>query len=351
MRSHFKGLLIYFLFYTLLFNKALQASDENFSELQNLIATYVAQLPTIEDRSMELPAYLVKYHPKQEIEDYEKFAKRVEFLVEKASDEFKILIPAFPCKSKNLEKKVISQAPDVGELLALATLDHLAFDIEKLINRKVVIYLLNDALILPQELAVDEIYVKSYREKIANLVQDFFPDRFVLTDLYELLTLMDKKEQSKEDFLQSFEFLAGKSTLHLEDDIRVGTVDQELDCTYYKQLFQTKAKGLSLSSTERRMLAKQIAEGIETRSSVFANFLKEVESQFLRLSIIDRPFAEEKLSINLLYGQGRKTPWHYAPVLDQEKKCRLEKRRDCSKFNFYEFPYRFKLACYMCENH
>ena len=212
------------------------------------------------------------------------------------------LLPAFPFKSKN-PAKVLGDDPDLGDLIALETLSHMARQIKDVYGPGARINLIADGVLCAEALGVSENEVTAYVLKIRQLIS---LNNMPLT--IQQLDNLDHVKTYGKKFDQLTKILDAVPVA--ESDHLASFVSREMQGAYYVVKY---GDGLNEQVENAKTL-------ISTRSLKFSALLQEITAgqEFIRLSIHknNRDISVKK-HIQLIINQPRGgTPWHNAPFVD-----------------------------------
>jgi hypothetical protein len=102
----------------------------------------------------------------------ELFVEKVALLVRRRLP-ISFVLPAFPCKSRNRERKVSGTAPDKGELLSLARLAQLVRDVESNTGYPAKMIVVSDGRVFADLVKVSDDLVSEYSRRIRELGSRF----------------------------------------------------------------------------------------------------------------------------------------------------------------------------------
>lgn len=101
------------------------------------------------------------------------FSKSIDFFTSRWQP-LEAVLPAFPCKSSNIEK-VAGDMPDKGEELALSRLIQFADSIAKIYPPGIIIWIVSDGHVFSDCIGVDDSKVNRYFQELQNLYQNLKP--------------------------------------------------------------------------------------------------------------------------------------------------------------------------------
>lgn len=132
------------------------------------INAYRDSLPRIEEteipESLRITNFLLRFCPlpKEEIQGVEDLHSKIDDLVNQKK-ELIMYMPGFPCKSRS-RKKCINDTPDLGEYLALKTLEHMCAEITKIYSPAARIIIVSDGHIYQNEIVAPTRIIALYHE-------------------------------------------------------------------------------------------------------------------------------------------------------------------------------------------
>ncbi|KAF5646711.1 Pyoverdine biosynthesis [Fusarium tjaetaba] len=89
----------------------------------------------------------------------------------KAEAPIKLILPAFPFKSPNRSNKVLGALPDLGEAIALETLQGLCDNIQDIYEHGAHCYITSDGLVYNDILGVDDLDVLNYGQELRDMAK------------------------------------------------------------------------------------------------------------------------------------------------------------------------------------
>ncbi len=357
--------------------------DEPESKLASICRKYRAGLPKIdlrgdlkspEQKATAIVQFLNKFRPPTlQLQGEDQLIQKVKGFIE-LDKPLQFLLPSFPFKSKNTEKKVIGPDPDLGELLGLTTLEHVCRQISELYSPGAKVTLVTDGVYCAEPIGVSEMEATMYVDQIKTLIK-------ALDAPIEILSLADFEESPTyhKSFEEILKILDGYNLTQLgvsyNPTILRDFALKEIGCTYYHTL--AKARALRLVKTQKNFkglfeefkktlqdldydqvlirleeknrdekdlelqrvflsiknaldqahnkiykdLLKEIPEVISRRTKQFGCYLSSIinEDQVIRLSnYMQHPDMSLKLPFCLIYGDGVPgTPWHHTPIVHE----------------------------------
>ncbi|KAJ1555961.1 dityrosine synthesis enzyme, partial [Cladochytrium tenue] len=188
------------------------------------------------------------------------FTASVRFYIERNLP-VRFVLPAFPCKSPNTEQKVLGSLPDLGEELALRTMDITGRKIKEVYPPGVSFLIVSDGHVFSDLLGVNDDAVVQYGETLRSMAHGMgLSSPFAFRGLDDLL-LMDGTSD------------ASLSLLGLEDV----KLEQPLDSTITPDANRARRILLATGGSTEDVLHKEIKENPEVTSLYrgFSRFLLE----------------------------------------------------------------------------
>lgn len=271
--------------------------------INRVIEQYKSSLPIISlDKSIlrehVIAQFLIQFCPaKNNISGYEDLQAKIGSLIAQEKP-LLMYLPGFPFKSIN-RTKCISALIDVGELLALITLEHIAKQIEQVYS-PVQITIVSDGYAYKTPVDPDDEVIAHYHAQLQGLLTKFSHLRF-------------------QDGL-SFGGDACDAGV-LRDAVKrevIGSWTQENQETADDMAIFIKRDSAFLGLTSANIT--QVSMIMVQCSMKYGQFLKKhyPEQDFIRLSVHPHADVSKKLGINLIY-RNKGTPWHNAVVVVDEQ--------------------------------
>ncbi len=239
---------------------------------------------------------------------------RVEAMIARG-EPIKLVLPAFPAKSPNLQK-VTGALPDFGEELALRFLQDRCDAIREIYPAGAELTICSDGRVFSDVVGVSDDDVTAYRLQLKEMI-----DRRGLRSL-SVFDLDDVNPQSSYDDMRTW--LVEKYAESVEE-IRQRTIDhahhQELFNGIHRFMFEDLAEcERALSRTQCKKLSKQRAYEVIQRSNAWSRLLGTVFPDALRLSIHPQAAHSEKIGILLVESDDVwLTPWHGVALLRADR--------------------------------
>jgi L-tyrosine isonitrile synthase len=232
------------------------------------------------------------------------------------------VLPAFPCKSPNTERKVLGTLPDKGEELALLNLEHLCCAVQHIHTPGCEIVIVSDGRVYADIVGVSDDTVTAYRNELQQMgsfphlsfqgLEEFFP------------------AHTHEAMRQRLVHQYGSSVEDIREAIRVDHDMNRLYCGLTRFLIEDKLwMGRSKRSIKKE--CKQNAIEMMVRSEAYSALIKQAFPEHIRLSIHPHDPDTDKFGINLIPGCSEwGTPWH-GVMVQSGNKWQLMKRHQAER--------------------
>lgn len=238
----------------------------------------------------------------------------------------RMIIPAFPWKSVNRMEKVIGALPDFGEELALARLDALCRDIQKVYSPGAEVHIATDGLVFNDLLGISDDDTWNYSVELMKMAAEKGFHTIKITRVMDVLGLTEGQEMTKELYMSTVAEARKQLEAQFGDayrDVRKLMKDDEdtmlTYCGFIRFLrtdlrYSTVAAHAKTSGDYRRV-TKEVAMGMMMRAESFTKIILANRGDYVRLSVHPSSGAV-KLSIPLVPQRGEdgwpRTPWHCA---------------------------------------
>lgn len=272
--------------------------------LESIIVDYISTLPFPESQREDISPgtaivnFLIKFCPPDTaLDGVDILIAKIDYLISQ-DKELKLYLPGFPFKSCN-KTKCIGFEPDLGEFLALTTLEQIAQGIA-FFHPKTSITIVSDGYAYKTLTDPSDDEIAMYHHLLQNLVEHF--PHVIFQDGLSL-----GSERIKPEELRSAVAAQKQTawTLENEETLKDMQIFMKRDCAL-----------LHLSDLQIKDLSLMTMIG----SSQYAQFLKNYfpEEDYIRLSVHPHTNVSKKLGINIIWGQ-KGTPWHNAIVINRKK--------------------------------
>ncbi|KAJ1548125.1 dityrosine synthesis enzyme [Cladochytrium tenue] len=298
------------------------------------------------------------------------FTASVRFYIERNLP-VRFVLPAFPCKSPNTEQKVLGSLPDLGEELALRTMDITGRKIKEVYPPGVSFLIVSDGHVFSDLLGVNDDAVVQYGETLRSMAHGMgLSSPFAFRGLDDLLlmdgtsdaslTLLGPENANLEQPLDStitpdanrarrILLATGGST----EDVLHKEIKENPEVTFLYRGFSrflledlTHPTLVSLpSKSARKNLCLRLAFLMIMRNRAYSALVALMYPLHIRLSIHPHPNSGPKFGIRLIHPsylhQGRQatammemfhtpTPWHNCIVRDADGSHMLIKKSKLS---------------------
>ncbi|MFD2786141.1 isocyanide synthase family protein [Hymenobacter rubripertinctus] len=222
-----------------------------------------------------------------------------------------LILPAFPAKSPN-RRKVLGELPDLGEEIALITLQTLCHDIRQVYAPGARISICADGRVFADLVQVSDEAVSAYNQALKAQLA-----RLAATDL-DVVNL--------EDLLPATSFDAARAWITERYAEPLAELKQRVqDTEHHRSLFNgihrfvtEDGQALEPEKSKSRVKeeAKQVAYEVIRRSNAWTRLLAEVFPQAVRLSIHPHHPHADKIGLRITRAQDDwLTPWHGVVLL------------------------------------
>lgn len=234
-----------------------------------------------------------------------------------------LVLPAFPAKSPNPEK-TIGPDPDLGELLALQSLDALCHDIGRIYAPGARLIICSDGRVFSDLVLVPDEHVDGYKVALRNLIEDFdltTLETFNLEEVYQRQSYAEMRQELVRDYATPLPQLMAEAKQDMDlrrlfNGIHRFVSEDRFVLQRYK----------SRSAVRRE--AHTVAYEVIQRSNAWSRLVAAHFPGALRLSIHPQPAHSFKIGVRMLRTTDIwATPWHGA-VLATDDDYVLVKRRD-----------------------
>lgn len=225
-----------------------------------------------------------------------------------------IVLPAFPAKSPNLTK-VVGTLPDVGEELALASLNRLCERIGEIYPPGARVTICSDGRVFNDLVDVADDDVTAYRLAIHRIIAEHeltHLDTFDLDDIFPSMTYDEARAHLDASYAEDL--------VDLQQRIKESPVQHALFNGIHRFLFEdTLAVHPDLSRNKARNVAKEKAYQVVRRSNAWGRLVAIEYENSIRLSIHPQPAHSPKIGVTFSPSTNVwLTPWHGVAVLDDD---------------------------------
>jgi L-tyrosine isonitrile synthase len=231
-----------------------------------------------------------------------------------ADEPIEFALPAFPCKSPNLNK-VAGTLPDEGERLGLLTLQRLCNDIEGIYPPGARVTICSDGHVFADVIGVADAAVTDYKDNLKQLIRAESLSHlrtFDLRDMWGDEEIESKRLRLERGWMSSIEDLR----MQARTDGEVARVIRGMT-----RFLREDAGYTSGTSSHKQREAKHRAYRVVARSRAWGAIIRNLMPRAVRLSIHPQPLGAEKFGISLVplaeSDSGWATPWHSVVRYDE----------------------------------
>ncbi|HLW41352.1 MAG TPA: L-tyrosine/L-tryptophan isonitrile synthase family protein [Flavobacterium sp.] len=237
------------------------------------------------------------------------------------------ILPAFPAKSPNPEK-VLGTMPDLGEEIALTTLENLCKEIKSIYSPGASLTICSDGRIFSELVGITDELVTEYVENIKELITKLNLQHINIVNLEDLMEA-DSFDQQRKKIIDTY----AEPLEDLKNRRKMDTEFQNLFNGIHR--FITEDRRVlypNLSGTQIKKGAKLIALKVIQNSNAWTRFLLYNFPNSIRLSIHPYNSHNDKIGVQLTKATDNWiTPWHGVIVLEKDgyilmKKSEAEKK-------------------------
>lgn len=232
------------------------------------------------------------------------------------------ILPAFPAKSPNLQK-VLGSLPDLGEEIALNTLEDLCREINSIYPPGAHVTICSDGRIFSELVGVSDEQISQYVAGIKELITHLNLHSIDIVNLEDLLqghSFQELRNQVLTKYAESLDELHLK--LKSSDEFKTLFNGIHRFISEDRKVLQPE-KSMSLIKTE----SKEIALKVIQHSNAWTRFLSNVFPDAFRLSIHPYHAHSEKTGIRLTKATDNwLTPWHGVIVLKENEYILMKKQ-------------------------
>lgn len=216
------------------------------------------------------------------------------------------ILPAFPAKSPN-RQKTLSKLPDLGEEIALKTLDSMCREIGNIYKPGAQVTICSDGRIFSGLVGVSDEDISKYVAGISGMLNEYGLENIRIVNLEDLSDSDDFNEMRKRVLTDYAEDLKSLN-LNIKTNAGMKSLFNGIhrfiteDCL---ALEETKSK------SQVKKEAKTTAIKVIQHSNAWTRFLANVYPDAIRLSIHPYPAHHRKTGIQLTRAEDNwLTPWH-----------------------------------------
>lgn len=224
------------------------------------------------------------------------------------------ILPAFPAKSPN-NRKVLGSLPDLGEEIALRTLEDLCMEISTVYPPGAKMTICSDGRIFSDLVGVTDQLVTEYVEGIKQLIGQLNLDHIDIINLEDVLegnSFEDLRNQVIAEYAEPLDDLRARLTESSDFNSLFNGIHRFITD-------DRKATETGLSATKIKEESKLIALKVIQHSNAWTRLLAYVYPDAVRLSIHPYSAHSEKIGIRLTKATDNwLTPWHGVVVLQED---------------------------------
>ncbi|CAG8983749.1 hypothetical protein HYALB_00009845 [Hymenoscyphus albidus] len=337
------------------FTCATERSDDDTPTVETLLVTRAAdELQASSPEDNELASKIINilrsYSPPTENTlDRSVMVRLVQSRVAR-KEKIHLILPAFPFKSPNKVDKVLGCLPDMGEEIALATLNGLCQQIDEVYPvGGTTVMVVSDGIVYNDLLGVSETEVWNYSTALRKLAAEKFP-HITFSRLSHLIGDDCPEPKSLEVYLENADWY--RSTMvgrHLNKDFDVSHELKHHINALMTYRGYIKFLGVDLahepsrqgkSKSQVKKMNEKTAKKMIERGAAFALALQNAFPTSVRISI-HQSVSEYKLPIALLPGaEAYITPWHAAPAFELDGSWKFAHKHSFSNDDSYELIYK-----------
>lgn len=250
---------------------------------------------------------------------------RVQYFIQQ-NQPIHFLLPAFPAKSPNI-KKVLGKLPDLGEEIALNTLQGICNKIKDIYKPGAYITICADGRVFSDLVKVTDEDVTAYTDHIKQMVAEQECDSLKLMNLENFIV--------EKDFQSARNTLIEKYAKSLEyhDDRRKNQEDYQHFFNGIHKFITEDQEDLfpEISKTQFKIYSKEIARQLIQRSDAWGSLLQDIFPYSIRLSIHPQHPHSTKIGINITKATDNWiTPWH-GVILAKDNNYVLVKKKEAEE--------------------
>lgn len=233
------------------------------------------------------------------------------------------ILPAFPAKSPNASK-VLGKLPDLGEEIALHTLQSICAEIKSIYAPGAQVIICSDGRIFSELVGVSDEDISAYVHHIQLMIQEHQLNHLSIVNLEDLVDNLSFDE-ARSQVLQRF----ADPLEQLQESLKTSDTFKSLFNGIHRFIVEDrKYLNPELSLNKAKEAAKPIALKVIQHSNAWTRFLNYVYPNAIRLSIHPYPAHTDKIGIKITKAVDNwLTPWHGVIVL-QDNDYILMKKQD-----------------------
>ena len=243
-----------------------------------------------------------------------------------AGEPVHFVLPAFPAKSPNPDK-VLGILPDMGEWLALQSLEAMCERIEQLYEPGARVTICSDGHVFADIVHVSDEDVARYKEGLLKMLRKMKATRVDVVAMAELLSI-EEAGAAREVLMDRY----AEEATSLRARVRASTTLQAQVDGIHRFLFEDeRAIHAHQSANQARRATRERAYEVVRRSEAWGRLVALMYPRAVRLSIHPQPPHSAKFGFHLLDTEDAwLTPWHSAPLIGDQG-ARLIKRSEAER--------------------
>jgi pyoverdine/dityrosine biosynthesis protein Dit1/AcrR family transcriptional regulator len=224
------------------------------------------------------------------------------------------ILPAFPAKSPNREK-TLGKMPDLGEEIALKSLETMCKEIENVYSPGAHITICSDGRIFSELVGVSDEDISEYVAGIASMIDAHQISNISIINL-EDLTEGSSFEEMRSHMISSY----GEDLDSLKSNIKNKADMTSLFNGIHRFITEDQlAREKDKSKTQVKKESKLVAMKVIQHSNAWTRFLATVYPDAIRLSIHPYPAHNAKIGIQLTKTEDNwLTPWHGVITIQED---------------------------------
>jgi pyoverdine/dityrosine biosynthesis protein Dit1/AcrR family transcriptional regulator len=234
------------------------------------------------------------------------------------------VLPAFPAKSPS-PQKVLGTLPDLGETIALTSLQALCDEIKTIYPPGAKITICSDGHVFSDLVEVSDDEVSSYSAALRAMAVERGFTSIEFFELRDLSGATGEYPRARQELMRDF----GETEEQIRERTEKYPHHRALFDGIHRFIFEDRiVLHPDISKTQNRTIAKTIAYQVIARSNAWSRLIAEQFPFAVRLSIHPQQPHSEKIGIALCPSVDNWiTPWHGA-ILLEKKSFALVKRAD-----------------------
>jgi len=232
------------------------------------------------------------------------------------------ILPAFPAKSPN-PSKVLGPLPDLGEAIALQTLQSICDEIKSIYAPGAQVIICSDGRIFSELVGVSDEVISVYVAQIQSMIKEHELNSLSIVNLEDLVENLSF-DAARNKVLQAF----ADPLEQLQESLQTNDSFKALFNGIHRFIVEDrKFMEPELSANKAKEVAKPIALKVIQHSNAWTRFLNYVYPNALRLSIHPYTAHSDKIGIRITKAADNwLTPWHGVIVLKDNEYILMKKQ-------------------------